>query len=116
MSEKPTYHELEKTVQKMQTAEALHKHELKALHKSENRYRTILQTANDGFWITDINGHFLEVNLAYAQMSGYSQDELLTMQISDIEANEYPVAVKEHIKSGLKKRIRPLSITSPQKR
>ena len=71
------------------------------IRKRESRYRTILRTAIDGFWITDINGHFLEVNEAYSQMSGYSQDELLNMHIADIEANEKPEKIKEHIKKGM---------------
>lgn len=60
-----------------------------------------MQTAIDGFWITDINGHFLEVNAAYSAMSGFSHSELLTMQISDIEANEDPKRVEKHIKMGM---------------
>jgi len=67
----------------------------------EERYRTILQTARDGFWLTDVNGHFLEVNDSYAQMSGYSEEELLSMKISDIEANENIKEVFKHIQKGL---------------
>lgn len=69
--------------------------------RREIRYRTILQTAIDGFWITDINGHFLEINAAYSDMSGYSQEELLTMQITDIEAGENPEEVEGHLKRGI---------------
>ena len=72
------------------------------LRERETRYRTILQTAIDGFWITDIEGHFLEVNAAYSKMSGYSHAELLAMNISDIEANEKPEEIKEHIKKGIR--------------
>jgi PAS domain S-box-containing protein len=59
-----------------------------ALRESEERLRTILQTALDGFWILDTRGRILEVNKTYCQMSGYSEQELLTMFISDLEVIE----------------------------
>ena len=65
-----------------------HKEAEEALRVSEERHRTILQTAIDGFWLADMQGHLLEVNEAYCRMSGYSEQELLQMQISDFEATE----------------------------
>ena len=35
------------------------------LKNSERRYRQIIQTSMDGFWITDTEGRILEVNDAY---------------------------------------------------
>jgi PAS domain S-box-containing protein len=54
------------------------------LWKSEEQHRTILQTAMDGFWLTDMQGQLLEVNETYCRMSGYSVPELLTKKICDL--------------------------------
>src|SRR6266568_3294503 len=70
-----------------------------ALRESEHRLRTILRTAMDGFWRTDVQGRFLEVNETYCRMSGYSEQELLAMSISDVEAQETPSEVVAHIRS-----------------
>ncbi len=59
-----------------------------ALRKSEHQHRSILQTAMDGFWLTDLQGRLLEVNQAYARMSGYTVAELLGMRISQFERGE----------------------------
>ena len=59
-----------------------------ALARSEERHKRILQTAMDGFWVTDVQGRLLEVNETYCRMSGYSEQELLNMHISDLEAEE----------------------------
>ncbi len=67
------------------------------LRASEERHRLILGTAMDGFWLVDTQGHLLEVNEAYCRMSGYSEQELLTMSISDLEATELPVETASHI-------------------
>jgi diguanylate cyclase (GGDEF)-like protein/PAS domain S-box-containing protein len=49
-------------------------------------YKTAINAARDGFWVTDLKGNLLEANLAYARMSGYSIDELLKMHVTQLEA------------------------------
>jgi PAS domain S-box-containing protein len=56
-----------------------------ALRASEERNRAILRTAQDGFWVVDAEGRFLDVNDAYCGLSGYSREELLTMSIQEVE-------------------------------
>jgi PAS domain S-box-containing protein len=56
-------------------------HELK---KSELKYKSIIQTAIDGFIIVDAKGKILESNEAYANMLGYTIDEILKINIMDI--------------------------------
>jgi PAS domain S-box-containing protein len=59
--------------------------------KAETEYRTILKTAMDGFWISDHEGRFLDVNDAACRHFGYTREELLGgMRIPDIEAAESP--------------------------
>ena len=60
----------------------------KALKESEEKYRTILQTAIDGFWLVDKKGQLLEVNDTYCKMSGYTMQELLSMNLSDLVCDE----------------------------
>lgn len=65
--------------------------------RAEIRYRTVLRTSIDGFWMYDFNGGFLEVNDAYCAMSGYSREELLAMHIWDMDAVESPEETAAHI-------------------
>ncbi|MFC7232985.1 PAS domain S-box protein [Saliphagus sp. GCM10025308] len=41
------------------------------------RYKTIVETVNDGIFVVDDDGYFLLVNDTYAKMVGYSRDELV---------------------------------------
>lgn len=65
--------------------------------RSEEQYRTIVRTAMDGFWRTDIQGKILDVNDSYCELVGYSRAELLTMSIGDVEAVEMPEETARHI-------------------
>jgi len=49
-------------------------------------YQTIIESSMDGFWLLDMHGHILLVNEAYCKMSGFSEQELLSMMICDVEA------------------------------
>jgi PAS domain S-box-containing protein len=72
-----------------------------AFRKSEERYRSVLKTAMDGFCMADAQGCLLEVNDAYCRMIGYSEPELLTMNIADLDASEKEPDVIKHIKKVL---------------
>ncbi len=64
---------------------------------AEERHRTIIETARDGFWILDAKGHLLEVNDAYCRMSGYSKDELLSMTIVELVEKEAASHLDSHL-------------------
>ncbi|MBI5714480.1 MAG: PAS domain S-box protein, partial [Chloroflexi bacterium] len=66
--------------------------------RAEEEYRTIIGTALDGFWITNMQGRFLDVNDAYCNLIGYSREELLTLSIPDVEAVEKPEEIAAHIR------------------
>lgn len=57
-----------------------------ALRESEEQHRSILHTAMDGFILSDNEGKILEANETYCRMSGYRENELLTMRVSDLNA------------------------------
>lgn len=49
-------------------------------------YRAALDSLPNGFWAVASNGRILEANEAYSRFSGYSQQELRSMEILDLEA------------------------------
>ena len=59
--------------------------------------KAMIDISLDGFWIVDLMGNILQVNEAYAKISGYSIDELMNMSISQLEATEGPEQIKAHI-------------------
>ncbi len=65
--------------------------------KALARYASVIRTAMDGVWLNDMEGRVLDVNDAYCAMIGYGRAELLLMGISDVEANEDPLKIGEHI-------------------
>ena len=58
----------------------------RALQTSVEWHRSILKSAMDGFCLVDMKGRLLQVNETYCLMSGYTEPELLQMNITDLEA------------------------------
>jgi PAS domain S-box-containing protein len=66
--------------------------------EAEELYRNVIQTSIDSFWVINEEGKFLDVNPAYCKLIGYSRAELVKMSIQDVEANESPKKMLQHIK------------------
>ncbi|MEI8004960.1 MAG: PAS domain S-box protein [Bacteroidota bacterium] len=54
------------------------------LKASEEKYRSYVDSAPDGVFITDETGKYIEVNAAACRITGFSANELLKMSFSDI--------------------------------
>lgn len=62
------------------------------------QHKQMIDASIDGYWMVDMQGNLLEVNQAYARMSGYTATELLNMHISQLDAFEgNPEEVRAHI-------------------
>jgi len=55
-----------------------------ALKESEEKYRTLINDAEDAIIITDLKGKLLEVNKKTEELLGYTKQELLAMHFSQI--------------------------------
>lgn len=63
-----------------------HKQAEEALRESEERYRTVLENIEDGYYEVDLPGNFTFFNDPVCQLFGYSKDELMGMndrQVTD---------------------------------
>jgi two-component system sensor histidine kinase DegS len=58
------------------------------LTASEARYRDLFNSASDAIYIRDLKGNILEANRAMSDMTGYTIDELINMNISQIYTSE----------------------------
>jgi PAS domain S-box-containing protein len=58
------------------------------LQNQQEAMKAILDTAMDGYCLTDLDGHFIEVNDAYSRMTGFTKDELLRMSVYDLESDQ----------------------------
>lgn len=61
----------------------------KALRDSETRFRNAFESTGLGTAIIDASGGFLRANRAICDMLGYSEEELLAMNMGEITAPEY---------------------------
>ncbi len=56
--------------------------------ESQLKFRNYVENAPDGVIEVDLNGHFLEVNLAATHITGYTRAEMLCMSIKDLTPEE----------------------------
>jgi PAS domain-containing protein len=59
-----------------------------ALQESEQRFRYLVESAADAFLVFDRQGRLIDVNQRAGDMLGYTRQELLTLSVWDIRADE----------------------------
>lgn len=89
METKPSYKDLEKQIKKLTKAASENKKIIKASMENEARYRQILNIAPAGIYEVDFRtGKFVNVNDTISDYSGYTKEELLSMNAIDILTEE----------------------------
>ena len=53
-------------------------------HKSEQRYHSLIQQATDAIYVVDNDRNFTEVNNTMCEMTGYTREELLHMNVKTL--------------------------------
>jgi PAS domain S-box-containing protein len=69
-----------------QSLEDIIKERTQAALETELEYRSVIEQATDGIFISDSTGRYLDVNPSACTMLGYSKDEFLVMHMHDIMA------------------------------
>jgi PAS domain S-box-containing protein len=73
----------------------LRKLAMETLRESEEKFRTIFNSASDAVFIRGFEGSFIEVNDTACTRLGYSREELLKMSPLDIDTEEFAARVPE---------------------
>jgi PAS domain S-box-containing protein len=67
------------------------------LRGSEEKYRNIVETANEGIWCLDAEARTTYINEKMAEMLGYSQEEMIDRFILDFTDEESEPILKLHL-------------------
>ena len=86
MSQKPTYEELEQRVRELEKAEFERQLEKKALQEQVVHHRVLMDGSLDGIAIIDQKHRAVESNKRFAEMLGYTPEELVRLHTWDWEA------------------------------
>ncbi len=89
-------------------------HSTHELRVSESRYQTLVETALEGVWITDLENKTLYVNPTIEKMLGWSLNEMLGRKVEEFLAENsvtiFQEKVKERFSDGIPSSIYELSL------
>ena len=97
MANKPTYEELEQRLKDFENGTLAPKRSEEAIHRNAERFRRLFEQASDSFFVHDFNnGKIVDANESACKNLGYTRDELLELNVSDIEIGDSPEAILEN--------------------
>lgn len=72
------------------------------LRESERRFAELFDNASDVVYVHDLDGNILALNRAGEIITGYSREEALTMNVSQVVAPEYLQTIREMVDAKLR--------------
>ena len=72
------------------------------LRESEHKFKNYIDNAPDGVFVADNSGYYIDVNNAACEMTGYSEDELIGMNLLDLlpsDIHKYAINKFEDVKN-----------------
>lgn len=105
MTGKPTRKDLEQRIQLLEEELISCRQAEKALQASEEKYRTLFDSAGDAIFIHDRDGQILAANATACEQYGYTPSEFLTMQVSMVDVVEQIAHVRTRISRVMKQGI-----------
>jgi PAS domain S-box-containing protein len=76
-----------------------------ALIESEQRYRTLFQSASDGIFYLSPDLNISEVNESFARMHGYTVDEMKDMRLFDLDTPESSIGTPDRVQAVMEGKI-----------
>ena len=84
---KPTYQEMERSLESLENELGKREQTDEALRKNEEKYRTFFEESRDAILITTIDGTFVDINQAALDLFCYTRNELMPKNVRELYAN-----------------------------
>lgn len=70
----------------------------KALRESEEKYRDIFENVSDFIYIHNLEGMFIETNLAFTNDMGYNEDDLSNLNVKDLMPEQFKYQFDDYLR------------------
>ena len=74
-----------------------------ALKKSEAKFRDIFLNVSDYLYLHDLDGYFIETNLAFEKNAGYSEHEITSLSVKDLLPQRHKNRFENYIRNVMDK-------------
>ena len=69
----------------------------RSMQESEEKFRTLFESASDALFIIDMEGHILDVNAVAYERLGYTKEELLSLHLSQLDHPSFAAILPERM-------------------
>ena len=76
-----------------------HKQVEEKLMRSEEKFRTLFESATDAILIMDLEGNFIDINTTAHERLGYTKEEMMSLHLTELISPEFAARANERIEN-----------------